>query len=54
VAGNDDAFYSADWQVKDWQVKDWQVKGKPERQKNAGLKVVTLIATLNPVSQVLW
>jgi hypothetical protein len=49
VAGNDDAFYSADWQVK-----DWQVKGKPERQKNAGLKVVTLIATLNPVSQVLW
>jgi hypothetical protein len=22
--------------------------------KNAGLKVVTLIATLNPVSQVLW
>jgi hypothetical protein len=23
-------------------------------QKNAGLKVVTLIATLNPVSQVLW
>src|SRR5947209_7772761 len=26
----------------------------PGRQKNAGLKVVTLIATLNPVSQVLW
>jgi len=25
-----------------------------EEQKNAGLKVVTLIATLNPVSQVLW
>ena len=24
------------------------------RQKNAGLKAVTLIATLNPVSQVLW
>ncbi|HEY3974846.1 MAG TPA: hypothetical protein VGM18_17705 [Candidatus Sulfotelmatobacter sp.] len=23
-------------------------------KKNAGLKVVTLIATLNPVSQVLW
>jgi hypothetical protein len=23
-------------------------------QKNAGLKVVTLIATPNPVSQVLW
>jgi hypothetical protein len=23
-------------------------------QKNAGLKAVTLIATLNPVSQVLW
>ena len=28
-------------------------KGSLE-QKNAGLKVVTLIATLNPVSQVLW
>jgi len=28
-------------------------KAKNE-QKNAGLKVVTLIATLNPVSQVLW
>jgi hypothetical protein len=26
----------------------------PEGQKNAGLKAVTLIATLNPVSQVLW
>jgi hypothetical protein len=25
-----------------------------ENKKNAGLKVVTLIATLNPVSQVLW
>ena len=25
-----------------------------EGEKNAGLKVVTLIATLNPVSQVLW
>ena len=24
------------------------------RQKKSGLKVVTLIATLNPVSQVLW
>jgi len=24
------------------------------QQKNAGLKAVTLIATLNPVSQVLW
>jgi hypothetical protein len=24
------------------------------RQKNAGLKAVTLIAALNPVSQVLW
>jgi hypothetical protein len=23
-------------------------------EKNAGLKAVTLIATLNPVSQVLW
>jgi hypothetical protein len=23
-------------------------------KKNAGLKAVTLIATLNPVSQVLW
>jgi hypothetical protein len=23
-------------------------------QKNAGLKAVTLIATFNPVSQVLW
>ena len=28
-------------------------KGNPG-QKNAGLKAVTLIATLNPVSQVLW
>jgi hypothetical protein len=29
--------------------------GKMESQtKNAGLKAVTLIATLNPVSQVLW
>ncbi len=27
---------------------------KVYRQKNAGLKAVTLIATLNPVSQVLW
>ena len=26
----------------------------PEPKKNAGLKAVTLIATLNPVSQVLW
>jgi hypothetical protein len=31
--------------------EDWrQWRGK----KNAGLKAVTLIATLNPVSQVLW
>jgi hypothetical protein len=29
-------------------------KAEGWRQKNAGLKVVTLIATLNPVSQVLW
>jgi hypothetical protein len=29
-----------------------RVGGK--KQKNAGLKAVTLIATLNPVSQVLW
>jgi hypothetical protein len=28
--------------------------GNAEGQKNAGLKAVTLIATLNPVSQVLW
>ena len=28
--------------------------GRKLRQKNAGLKAVTLIATLNPVSQVLW
>jgi hypothetical protein len=27
---------------------------KEENKKNAGLKAVTLIATLNPVSQVLW
>jgi hypothetical protein len=26
----------------------------PDAKKNAGLKAVTLIATLNPVSQVLW
>jgi len=25
-----------------------------QKTKNAGLKAVTLIATLNPVSQVLW
>ena len=30
------------------------VKTRKSVQKNAGLKVVTLIATLNPVSQVLW
>jgi len=30
------------------------VKKDGRKQKNAGLKVVTLIATLNPVSQVLW
>jgi hypothetical protein len=28
--------------------------GFEQDKKNAGLKVVTLIATLNPVSQVLW
>ncbi|MFL6443033.1 MAG: hypothetical protein ACJ713_04425 [Candidatus Sulfotelmatobacter sp.] len=28
--------------------------GDQAGQKNAGLKAVTLIATLNPVSQVLW
>jgi len=28
--------------------------GSVADKKNAGLKVVTLIATLNPVSQVLW
>ena len=27
---------------------------KALEEKNAGLKAVTLIATLNPVSQVLW
>ena len=27
---------------------------KLQAKKNAGLKAVTLIATLNPVSQVLW
>ena len=30
------------------------LRRKDPGQKNAGLKVVTLIATLNPVSQVLW
>jgi len=30
------------------------ILGKLRDQKNAGLKAVTLIATLNPVSQVLW
>jgi hypothetical protein len=29
-------------------------EGVQGQQKNAGLKAVTLIATLNPVSQVLW
>jgi hypothetical protein len=28
--------------------------GVKSRQKNAGLKVATLISTPNPVSQVLW
>jgi len=28
--------------------------GNCRTKKNAGLKAVTLIATLNPVSQVLW
>jgi hypothetical protein len=28
--------------------------GKASEDKKSGLKVVTLIATLNPVSQVLW
>jgi len=28
--------------------------GSFKDKKNAGLKAVTLIATLNPVSQVLW
>ena len=42
-----------------WLGSDQQVlareRGKESgRQKNAGLKAVTLIATLNPVSQVLW
>ena len=27
---------------------------RPSETKKSGLKVVTLIATLNPVSQVLW
>jgi hypothetical protein len=31
-----------------------RLKSGMAEQKNAGLKVVTLIATLNPVSQVLW
>jgi hypothetical protein len=31
-----------------------KVNGGRGKQKNAGLKAVTLIATLNPVSQVLW
>jgi len=30
------------------------VLGAEGKEKNAGLKAVTLIATLNPVSQVLW
>jgi hypothetical protein len=29
-------------------------EGMGPDKKNAGLKAVTLIATLNPVSQVLW
>ncbi len=36
-------------------VKEKESTGEEVRgQKNAGLKAVTLIATLNPVSQVLW
>jgi hypothetical protein len=31
-----------------------QESGVKQARKNTGLKVVTLIATLNPVSQVLW
>jgi len=31
-----------------------EAKTERLKQKNAGLKAVTLIATLNPVSQVLW
>ncbi len=30
--------------------RDWNIR----QTKKSGLKVVTLIATLNPVSQVLW
>jgi len=40
------------------QAQSGRTDGKARRtngdKKNAGLKVVTLIATLNPVSQVLW
>ncbi len=32
----------------------WWYLERRGRQKNAGLKAVTLIAALNPVSQVLW
>jgi hypothetical protein len=38
-------------------LKFWRESNVEEKscgQKNAGLKAVTLIATLNPVSQVLW
>jgi hypothetical protein len=31
-----------------------QLKRDARKQKNAGLRIVTLIAILNPVSQVLW
>jgi hypothetical protein len=54
VAVNCDAFYSADWQVNDLAGERLAGEKEPVKQKNAGLKVVTLIATLNPVSQVLW
>jgi len=39
-----------------WQDRQQQVQRKRDarNQKNAGLRIVTLIAILNPVSQVLW
>jgi hypothetical protein len=40
AGGNSDNYREGDW--------------NNQQTKKSGLKVVTLIATLNPVSQVLW
>jgi hypothetical protein len=37
-----------------WEIWAEAKEAKPLGDKKSGLKVVTLIATLNPVSQVLW